>query len=127
MILPTPITAAFDAIKAASTSIITGLCVAAICLPLGYCKGETAATAKWEAARDLANVKAMKTDAKAKDNAAAARVTDALTVKENEKELLDAIADIPDEQPSAVRVAAGCQRLHAQGTDITSIPACRGS
>lgn len=119
------LTTAWSAIKSAQTSIITGLCVAALCLPLGYCKGESAAKARADAERSLASTKALKVDAVAKDNAAASRVKDALTVKENEDALVDAISEVPDEKPDAVRVRLGCERLRAQGEDISRLPACR--
>lgn len=119
------LTTARSAIKSAQTSIITGLSVTALCLPLGYCKGESAAKARADAERSLANTKALKVDAVAKDNAAASRVKDALTVKENEDALVDAISEVPDEKPDAVRVRLGCERLRAQGEAISRLPACR--
>ena len=119
------LTRIIPAIAAAKASVITGLCVAALCFPLGYCKGESAAKARADAERSLANTKALKVDAVAKDNAAASRVKDALTVKENEDALVDAISETPDEKPDALRVKLGCARLRAQGEDISRLPACR--
>jgi hypothetical protein len=118
--------AAATALKAARSPVIAALCSAALCLPLGYCRGSADATARAEAARALANTKALKVDAAAKDHAAAARVKDALQVKENEDALVDAISTVPDEAPDAVRVRLGCQRLRAQGTAAADLPAlCR--
>lgn len=124
--LPAWLEAAKTFIVGAKTAIITGLCVAAVCLPLGYCKGERAATAKWDAARSLANTKALEIDGTSKEAAAGERVADALAVERNEEELLDAIATVEDTVPDASRVALGCQRLRTQGTAEADLPAiCR--
>ncbi len=105
---------------------ITGLAMAGLCLPLGYCTGVKTERARSEAARALANAKALELDAHAGVAAAEDRVKDALTVERHEKELIDAIADIADDQPDRVRVALGCQRLRAQGTGEADLPAiCR--
>lgn len=111
-------------IVAAKTAIIVGLIVFGLTLPLGYCKGYDAAQTKHEAARALANSKALQMDAAAGTQASEERVADALVVEENEEELLDAIAEVPDTAPDAVRVRLGCERLRAQGTDTTAIPSC---
>lgn len=110
------------AIVAAKTAIIVGLIVFGLTLPLGYCKGYDAAQSKAEAARALANTKALQIDAAAGNIAAEERVADALAVDDKEEELLDAIADVPDTTPDAVRVRLGCQRLRAQGTAEPDLP-----
>lgn len=92
---------------------------------LGQCDGKSTQRKIDAAARAEANVEAMKTDAKATEKAAAERVNDATTVAANEEVLLDAIQDTPDTAPDAVRVRLGCARLRAQGTDISTFPACR--
>ena len=114
------------ALAGARQAIIAGLAVAGLCLPLGYCAGTRGAEARCDAARALANLKAGEIDARAKDAAAAARVTDALAVERHEQELIDAISALPDDRPDAVRVALGCQRLRAQGTPEAQLPpVCR--
>lgn len=93
---------------------------------LGQCDGRKTERKVQAAARAEANVEALKTNSRATEKAAAERVTDATEVAANEKELIDAIADTPDTAPDAVRVALGCQRLRAQGTDPADLPAaCR--
>lgn len=52
---------------------------------------------------------------------------DAREQAKTEKELHNAISQTPDSSPDAVRVRLGCQRLWRQGTDISTIPACRGA
>ncbi|MGL4232703.1 MAG: hypothetical protein ACRCWJ_15165 [Casimicrobium sp.] len=121
-----PISKLWSAIVAAKTTIVVGLVVFGLTLPLGYCKGRSDANAMHEAARALANVKALQIDAEAGNQASEERVTDALAVNEQEKELLYAIAEIPDETPSAVRVRAGCERLRQQGTPEPDIPVVCG-
>lgn len=124
--LAASLTGPLAAIAGARQAIIAGLAVAGLCLPLGYCAGTRGAQARCDAARALASVKAGEIDARAKDAAAAARVTDALTVERHEQELIDAISAVPDDRPDAVRVALGCQRLRAQGTAEVQLPAvCR--
>lgn len=107
-------------------TIIAVLATAALCLPLGYCEGKSAERARNEAARALANVKALETDAQATEAASADRVADALEVSEQEEVLLDAISEVPDTRPDPVRVKLGCQRLRDQGTASADLPAvCR--
>ena len=117
-----PLANIWAAIVAAKTAIITGCIVFGLTLPLGYCKGSSDANARHSAARELANVKALQMDAAAGTQASEERVADALTIDDNEEALVDAISTIPDEVPSAIRVAAGCRRLRAQGTLEADIP-----
>lgn len=114
------------AIVAAKTAILAGVIVFGLTLPLGYCKGSSDANARHEAARLLANVKALQMDAEAGTQASEERVIDALAVDDLEEDLLDAISEIPDTVPSLVRVSAGCERLRAQGTAEPDIPAVCG-
>jgi hypothetical protein len=101
------------------------LLVAGLALAL-YLQGRSDGRTKADADRAIANVEAMETDAEAQANAAEARVTDAEQVLELKEELTDAVSQIPDDVPDPVAVALGCQRLRAQGTDTTAIPACGG-
>lgn len=98
---------------------------AAICLPLGYCKGERAASARYDAARAVANVETVKVDGAAKEIAANERRVDDALVNEGKEKLLDAVQSAPPSVPDVARVALGCARLRAQGTDTAAIPACR--
>ena len=111
------------ALASAQSAIITGLAVFALTAPVAYCKGESAASSKYEAARALANEKALRLEKETGDTAAAERIIDALRINQSEEELIDAIADTPDTVPDPVRVRLGCERLRAQGTPAANIPA----
>lgn len=91
----------------------------------GYKGGERAATARYDAARALANVETVKVDGAAKEIAANERRVDDTLVNEGKERLLDAVQSAPESAPDAARVALGCARLRAQGTDTAAIPACR--
>lgn len=114
-----------DALIAAKSSIITGLCVAALCLPLGYCQGLSAGKAKAKAAVAVATVEVMRVDGDAKEVAAIERRNDDAAIVAQKEELTDAVADLPDEMPSTRRVALACARLRAQGTATGNLSACR--
>jgi hypothetical protein len=115
-----------DTVLGARKIVGAVLITAGLCLPLGYCKGEQAANARHEAARALANTKALQIDAAAGESAAEERVQDALRVERLEEDLLDAISDTPDTAPDLVRVQLGCQRLREQGTAPADLPAVCG-
>lgn len=73
-----------------------------------------------------ANQRFLEQKARADELAANQRLTDTIAVNRQEEELLDAIADTPDEAPDAVRVRLGCARLQREGRDTSGYPACRG-
>lgn len=82
--------------------------------------------AKKEAARDaVAVASAMKSDAQADTKATELVAHDALVRVEKEKELADAVANIPDRVPDAVAVAAGCRELQQDGVSVADLPACQ--
>jgi len=91
-----------------------------------YWKGRSDAKQAAETALRKENERALRTDEKARVAADLARVTDAAEVEEQREELVEAIQEIPDERPDAVRVALGCQRLRAAGQDLALVPACAG-
>lgn len=108
--------------KAAAGFIIGALMTA----PLSYCEGKDAAFAEYKADRAEANVEALVQDAEANAAASDARVADAIAITEQRKDLVDAIAEVPDSVPDAVRVQLGCQRLRRAGTPEADLsPACR--
>lgn len=92
---------------------------------LGQCDGRSTERARNDAARAAANEALLKAQNAAQEQAAIERLTDAQTITEKQEELLDAIAEVPDEKPDAVRVALGCQRLRNQGVDTSGLPECR--
>lgn len=68
----------------------------------------------------------LKADSALKEIAAAERQNDTAAVAQAEKELLDALNDIPDTQPDAVRVRLGCERLRRAGRLDADLPVgCR--
>ena len=127
-----PLPALLPALLGAKTFVATwwklgvGMVMGALmCFPLAYCEGKKAAGAQYKAARAEANVEAMKRGAAANEKAAEQRAKDATEITAKEKELIDAIESTPDTAPDTVRVKLGCQQLRAQGTDTSTIPACR--
>lgn len=114
-----------NAIVAAKSAILTGVAVAAICLPLAYCQGLSAGKAKAAASAAVATVEVMKVDGNAKEVAAIERRKDDAAIAAKNEELIDAVADLPDAVPTVRRVARGCAQLRNQGTDTSGIPACR--
>ena len=120
MIRPARLLSARAWLQKAQSSIITGMAVAALCLPLGYCAGRRAASSP------AIDTKAVATNEQARDNADQARAADGITIIQHEQELTNAISEVPDTKPDPVRVALGCQRLRAQGTVEADLPAdCR--
>lgn len=105
---------------------VVALMVASLCLPLGYCKGESAGKAREIAAAAVATVEVMRTDGSAKEVATVERVNDLADVAATKEALTDAVASLPDSTPSVRRVALGCERLRRQDIDTTNLPACSG-
>ncbi len=101
--------------------------VAGPCFLLGQCAGAASEKDRQQAAAAVATVEALKTDRAAKERAADERLADAEAVADLKEELTDAVADLPDDEPSARRVALGCARLRNQGLDTSRLPACGGS
>lgn len=120
MIWPAKLLRARAWIQKARYSIITGLAVAGLCLPLGYCAGHRSASGP------AIDTKAVATNELARDNADQARAADGITITKHEQELTNAISTVPDTKPDPVRIALGCQRLRAQGAAEADLPAdCR--
>jgi len=119
------------ALKAAWTTsrpaLLGAVAVAAPCFLLGQCAGAAREKDRQAAAAAVATVEALKTDRAAKEQAADERMADAEAVADLKEELTDAVADLPDDEPSARRVALGCARLRNQGLDTSRLPACGGS
>lgn len=101
------------------------IAVAGLCLTLGYCKGERDGKASMRLALERANVEALQQKARADDLAAAQRLRDQRATDDLERNLADAVANIPDEVPTARRLARACAQLRAQGVDTAALPQCR--
>jgi predicted negative regulator of RcsB-dependent stress response len=105
--------------------LIAGLVGVIAVLGFVYWKGQHD-HAKKEAARDaVAVASAMKSDARAGTKAAELVAHDALVRVEKEKELADAVAEVPDGLPDAVAVAAACVELRQHGVSVADLPACK--
>jgi hypothetical protein len=94
---------------------------------LGSCSGYRQGKQAMEKALADANVRFLQQKARADEAAAAQRLADQRLTETLERNLRDAIRNTPDSAPDATRVALGCQRLRAAGTDTSRIPACNGS
>jgi hypothetical protein len=106
--------------------IVTMVALCGLCLSLGFCKGDDYRNAKWKAKVAVADVREAEGTIVANGVASEERVDDALRIRKNEEDLIDAIADIPDSKPSVVRVAAGCERLRQNGYTDQQLPSvCR--
>lgn len=65
-------------------------------------------------------------DIQARDNASAKRLEDLQVNQAMQESLTNAVKDLPDDVPSARRLALACQRLRNQGTRADKLPAsCR--
>jgi hypothetical protein len=104
--------------------LIAGLVGVLAVLGFVYWKGQHD-HAKKEAARDaVAVASAMKSDARADTKATELVAHDALVRVEKEKELADAVAEVPDGLPDPVAVRLGCERLRQAGVSVADLPAC---
>jgi RNase P/RNase MRP subunit p29 len=69
-------------------------------------------------------IQVQKEEGTANENAATARVSDATTAVQQQKDLTDALASSND--PNRQRVLRGCLILRQQHRDTKNIPACGG-
>lgn len=69
--------------------------------------------------------KTLRNDTAAKEQAAAQRATDTITIHQAEKERNDAINDEPAGRPDAARNRLNCQRLRGAGFDTADFAECR--
>ena len=104
---------------------VTAIIVALAAFMLGQCDGRSTQAAKDAAALDRANAAALRIVNAANEIAAVQRIKDIAVITIHEKDLQDAIADMPDSAPDAVRIRLNCERLRASGQDTAAIPACR--
>lgn len=90
-----------------------------------YLKGKGDAMDRERARDAIAAVEAVKTDARANEKAGDVLAADAANRAQAEKELTDAIADMPDSLPDPVAVRLGCERLRQAGVSVADLPACQ--
>jgi hypothetical protein len=105
--------------------LIAGLLIVIFVLFTVYRAGEKNAHAKDDARQKIAVAAAIKSDDKADNKSLAVVVREALVIDAKQKELENAVADIPDSTPDAVAVAAGCVELRQHGRSTADLPACR--
>lgn len=113
-------------LSTALSRIMAGFGITVLLIATSYSCGRHDGV-KAEKARVEARLeKARQVDQAAKSKAADQRVVDTQTVAKHEQELSRADDALPDAKPSAARTALACQRLRAQGTRPSELPAqCR--
>ena len=88
----------------------------------------------WDGQRDRrkaeadrrADITTLERDRDAREAAADQRLEDTVSIAHREKERADATAPLPDNRPSARRLARACVQLRQQGTREADLPAvCR--
>lgn len=91
---------------------VLGLIIgAALCWPLAHCEGRKDGRAETRAAFQKAAFDAALRNAAAHQAGADRQRDDQRAIDEREKGLRDAIRDLPDESPDAIRVRLNCERM----------------
>ena len=98
---------------------------ALLCFPLAQCRGERIGQQKAALALERANTAFLQQKARADELASAQRLRDQRATDNLERNLADAVANIPDEVPTARRLARACAQLRSQGVDTAALPQCR--
>jgi hypothetical protein len=112
-----PLGSLWSSIVAAKAAILTGCAVAAVCLPLGYCKGHDAATDKAALSIERATTAALRIVGAANEIAAATRIRDTVRITTQDKDRTDAITAAPQSRTGAATRQLGCVRLRQAGQD----------
>lgn len=97
-----------------------------LCWPVASCSGRHDGRAEMQQALDRANTAALQQKARADELAAAQRLVDERATDTLERNLANAVANIPDAVPTARRLARACAQLRSQGLDTANLPQCRG-
>lgn len=107
-----------------AAGIIVG---ALICYPFALNSGKDAGRKEIQLQVETANRLYLEQKARADDLAARQRAIDLNSVNLGQEALLDAIRELPDSTPSAMRIRLGCERLlRAAGGNSSRLPAaCR--
>lgn len=103
--------------------VIAAAALFGLLLTLAYCSGEDAGKSGEIVKQQEREIETQRDLNTANEDAASARVKDAVEAIRQEKELTDALeaTDNPDRQ----RALRGCVILRQQGRDTSNIPACR--
>jgi hypothetical protein len=105
--------------------LIGGLLAVVLVLTFVYMRGRHDAHARDEARQKIAVTAAVKSDDRADVKATTALARDAILIDAKQKRLEDAVANVPDQVPDAVAVAAGCVELQSHGISTADLPACK--
>lgn len=92
---------------------------------VGSCRGYSSGKQAMETAIAKANERYLQQKARADEAAAAQRLADQRLTDNLERNLRDAVANIPDSVPNARRVARACAQLRSQGVNTANLPQCR--
>lgn len=103
-------------------AIAAGL-LGAVLLTLAYCNGRSAGRQGEVVKQQGREIETQRDLGRANENAADARVKDATTAAQQERELTDALNTTKDTDRQ--RALRGCTILRQQGRDTANIPACR--
>jgi type II secretory pathway pseudopilin PulG len=106
----------------AGVGIVLGILIA---LPIGQFIGARHARQQEQAARAVAIADALQRQAAITEKTYAQRLADAQRIAAARQELTDAVADLPDENPTPRDVLFACQQLRQQGTDVSNLPECQ--
>jgi hypothetical protein len=93
---------------------------------MGQCSGAGNERKRSEAAIAVAVTAATTKNSGLLEKAGEERAADVARVQEQTERLTDAIAAGPDETPGAVAVRASCERLRADGQDVSALSQCAG-
>lgn len=117
-----PPLAAADFLK--KYGIYIAIAAAAIAvLSLAYCQGKSAGRSSEVVKQQERTIEVERTVGAANETAAEARVSDTITLSQQEKELED--AEATGEDPDTLRIRRACLVMRQQGRDTTAYPACR--
>lgn len=93
--------------------------------PVAHCQGKRDGRAQMQLAIEQANTRFLTQKARADELAAEQRLTDQRASDDLERNLADAVANIPDSLPTARRLARACAQLRSQRVDTSSLPQCQ--
>lgn len=103
--------------------VIAAAALFGLLLTLAYCSGEDAGKSGEVVKQQEREIETQRDLNTANEDAASARVKDAVEAIQQEKELTDAIEATDD--PDTRRALRGCVILRQQGRNLADIPACR--
>lgn len=103
---------------------LAGAALLAVLLALAYCNGKSAGKSGEIVKQQKREIETQQDLGKANENAADARVQDAVKSERQQQELEDALK--ATQNSDRQRALRGCVVLRQQGRDTSNIPACNG-